>query len=644
MFQPTGTPGYFYDYVYMSFTNDSLVIYVPSNGSSSSLQYDYSNQGYGSYIMTVTENGVANTVSIFAINNTFDFSGLNSISVTDGIVGNVQMVRVSGDIEYQPGMPPEKGEEPGEGGEEGGNPTEKVTLTGRWEAAPAIPGLVEYYWFEFNEDGSMQYGEKATSEIIGDKIYDGTYSVDGNRITIKLPSYPLPDLQDATSTFEITSEGKFWFPDKNDGLWGSNEMFEQFSKIESSTPDGPGSDEEEDITEFVVDGDEITGYNGTDTDIIIPSSIGGVTITAIADSAFRDNKDITSVVIPSSIIDVGSNAFRGCSNLKNVVLEPSSDRTLGLSAFAETGIEEIVIPLETSCIGNWNMVNAGVFQNCKNLVSVTIEGTERFKYYYIYRDTFKGCTSLSHVSLPKVLTKIESSAFEGCTSLETIELPVGLQEINDKAFKNTGLTSVEIPATVTTIAGNAFNNIPGNVTIDSGSRHFAIGDGGHIVKKGARTEMVAYVGEISGTVTIPEGYTKIGGVFESSEEIESAIIPASVGAIDSTFRLCSNLSSVEFEEGSKLEDIGSHTFYYCEKLKKIWLPEGLTSIGYNAFYNVNLTELGYPTTVVSADFRQMNGMTVYYYGTRDQWNALEPGKNRPYTNLTNTIVFLGDDE
>lgn len=645
MFQPIGTADYFYDYVYMSFTEDSLVIYVPSRGSTFSLQYSLSDQGNGSYIMTATENGVDSMIYITALNNTFTFSGLNTISVADGIVGSANMVKISNGIEFQPGMPPEESEEPGGGGEEGGNPGEEVTLAGRWEAEPAIPGMVEYYWFEFNEDGSMQYGEKGTSEIIGDKIYDGTYSVDGNRITIKLPSYPMPNLQNATSTFEITSEGKFWFPDKNDGLWGSNQLFGQFSKVESSNPDEPGTGEEEDKPEFTVDGDTITGYNGTDTEIVIPSSIGGVTITKIADSAFEDNKNITSVLIPASITYVGDNAFRGCSNLKDVVLEPSSDRDLGSSCFAETGIEEIVIPLETFLPGNWNYVNAGAFQNCKDLVSVTIEGTERYKYYYIHRDSFSGCTSLKHVDLPEVLTEINSGAFEGCTSLETIELPAGLEAIDEGAFLNSGLTSVEIPASVTDIAGNAFNNIPGgNVTVDSANRSFAIGEGGHIVKKGSRTEMVAYVGDTSGTVTIPDGYTALNGVFEGSDEIEGVIIPASVERISATFRACSNLSSVEFEEGSKLKKIGDYTFAYCDSLKKIWLPEGMTSSGYNAFQGVTLTELGYPSTVTSAHFMQMNGMTIYFYGTKEQWNALEPGESRPYTNYTNKVIFQGDAE
>ena len=123
-----------------------------------------------------------------------------------------------------------------------------VELTGRWEAESVIPGSVEYYWFEFRDDGSMQYGEKGVSEIIGDKTYDGTYAVEGNMITISLPTYTTPELANANVEYEITSDGQFWFPNKNDGSWGSVQFFEKFIKVgqpgpgDPSTPDEPGSE------------------------------------------------------------------------------------------------------------------------------------------------------------------------------------------------------------------------------------------------------------------------------------------------------------------------------------------------------------------------------------------------------------------
>lgn len=133
-----------------------------------------------------------------------------------------------------------------------------IELTGRWEAEPTVQGLVEYYWLEFRDDGSMQYGEKGANEIIGDKIYDGTYSLQGHMITITLPTYPMQHLQNATAEYEITSDGHFWFPNKNDGSWGSIQNFDKFMKVNPSNPSNPSTPEEpgaeQNTVNLIIDG------------------------------------------------------------------------------------------------------------------------------------------------------------------------------------------------------------------------------------------------------------------------------------------------------------------------------------------------------------------------------------------------------
>ena len=59
---------------------------------------------------------------------------------------------------------------------------------------------------------------------------------------------------------------------------------------------------------------EIIGYSGAEADITIPSTINGATVTSIADNAFADNKNLTSVTIPDSVTDIAPTAFNGCSS------------------------------------------------------------------------------------------------------------------------------------------------------------------------------------------------------------------------------------------------------------------------------------------------------------------------------------------
>lgn len=62
------------------------------------------------------------------------------------------------------------------------------------------------------------------------------------------------------------------------------------------------------VIERTEDGCVITGYNGSDTDVIIPSKWGGLTVLGIGDAPLQ-NKKLTSVTIPSSVRTIGSYAF-----------------------------------------------------------------------------------------------------------------------------------------------------------------------------------------------------------------------------------------------------------------------------------------------------------------------------------------------
>ena len=76
---------------------------------------------------------------------------------------------------------------------------------------------------------------------------------------------------------------------------------------------------EEQVSEFVMDGTMITGYNGAGGDITLPGDA-----TAVADYAFAGNGSITSVVIPANITSVGSYSFSGCGGLSSVVFGGSA--------------------------------------------------------------------------------------------------------------------------------------------------------------------------------------------------------------------------------------------------------------------------------------------------------------------------------
>ena len=95
----------------------------------------------------------------------------------------------------------------------------------------------------------------------------------------------------------------------------------------------------------------LTKYKGTDTEIIIPSTIGGYAVVSFGE-IFKNNTSITSVVIPNSVTSIGSSAFEGCTGLKSVTI-PDSVTSIGYSAFSGcTSLTSVTIPDSVTSIGN----------------------------------------------------------------------------------------------------------------------------------------------------------------------------------------------------------------------------------------------------------------------------------------------------
>ena len=76
----------------------------------------------------------------------------------------------------------------------------------------------------------------------------------------------------------------------------------------------------------------VTGYLGTDTELVIPQYIDGLPVVAIADRAFQNNVGLRSVKIPEGVRQVGWFAFSGCVLLE-VVLLPTTLDTVCYGAF-----------------------------------------------------------------------------------------------------------------------------------------------------------------------------------------------------------------------------------------------------------------------------------------------------------------------
>ena len=198
--------------------------------------------------------------------------------------------------------------------------------------------------------------------------------------------------------------------------------------------------------DFVVDDGTLVGYNGTYTDVIVPETVDGQTITAINLFAFSSNENINSIILPDSITEIGSQAFASCANLKKIVL-PKNLTQINSGVFRKcTSLETIELPKTVT------FIDAEAFEECSSLKEITIpDGVEE-----ISDDTFDNCTALTKINLPASVTAIDSGAFGSCISLESINLD-NISSIGKFAFYNcTGLTELTLGENPVDISRKAF--------------------------------------------------------------------------------------------------------------------------------------------------------------------------------------------
>ena len=127
-------------------------------------------------------------------------------------------------------------------------------------------------------------------------------------------------------------------------------------------------------------------YHGDEPHVIIPSTHWGRPVTMLFDDLFKNHHEITSVVIPDSVREIGGFAFDNCDNLLNITL-PANLENLWQYAFVRSSVEEVILP-------------PGI--------------------RYIYPFTFKDCKRLRRVVCNDSLEKIWMSAFDGCHLLSQL--------------------------------------------------------------------------------------------------------------------------------------------------------------------------------------------------------------------------------
>jgi hypothetical protein len=184
------------------------------------------------------------------------------------------------------------------------------------------------------------------------------------------------------------------------------------------------------------------------------------TVSKIAPYAFSGARNLTTVVMPDSVMEIGEGAFENCPRLHQLRI-PANAKVCW------KGINDIEkLDISGSNIYRWHGDNMVLTKDGKRLKHVHLKCSEWREF--LGRPA-RQCT-IPELVIPESVTTIGKYAFDGCyefndvrdeisrNHLGGIVLPSGVVEIEEYAFYNSGFTEISIPDTVKKIGHNAFQD------------------------------------------------------------------------------------------------------------------------------------------------------------------------------------------
>lgn len=394
----------------------------------------------------------------------------------------------------------------------------------------------------------------------------------------------------------------------------------------------------------------------------------GSSLTSIPSYAFYQCRSLTSVILPETAIEIGDYAFYNCNNLKIVSIPgvksigsyafynntslsalelsnslnkidsytfyntialksislPNSLNSIGASAFEESGILFLTIPLSVTKIGKSGFSGSKVVSVSFGEKNISLESS-----------VFASCTSLTDVTIAAGQQTISESCFANCTALKNVSLSDGLTTISDSAFSNCPLESISIPGTVINLGLPFFGCTSlKSVRFEDGTD--------------ALTVACRYNGTSSGS-----------SIFKSCplEEIYLGRSIKYTGFTDyvyAPFYNQTNLKKITF--GENVATLPEYIFYACSKIASIiCLSENPASFKvYDGFSNYNAT-LYYPSGSSSYTTTSPWSKFTKNYALESEGNlifiptsdtqvmvAKYPGTSPEFINIPSTISSNGN--
>lgn len=381
-------------------------------------------------------------------------------------------------------------------------------------------------------------------------------------------------------------------------------------------------------------------------------------LTSIGAEAFKDYTSLTSISFPASLTSIGNSAFK--------LTYPDRDR-LGIKKIEFASIEAL-------CNMNYGTITGNPLYYSTD-VHLFIDGQEVTELVIpsgvtTIGDRFCNCSYITSVTIPNTLTAIATEAFMGCSSLTSVTIPNSVTAINQDAFKNCiSLASVTIPNSVTSISQNAFDGcnivtrfmstspityrtgigslfvVPDEAvdaykTAWTSAANIIVGESDYALKSyslTAKASSSALVDAVGDENTLNVVKLKLSGSINSYDMMvmrtkmvnlrELDLSEATIVANSYNYGTGVSEDNVfpDFLKGKYLTSIilpntitsiGANAFYNCKGFRSITIPASVSSIGNQAFYGTNIESFVAPASLTALgnytfyDCKKLNTATL----------------------------------